>query len=39
MLHDLTKDDGHAILKRAAEERKEWRRSGMMSETCSTSED
>jgi len=28
MLHDLAKDDGFAALKRAAEIREEWRRSG-----------
>jgi len=30
MLRDLTKDDDYSALKRAAEERKEWRYSGMI---------
>ena len=39
MLHDLTKGDSYATLKHTAEERKRWRYSGPMSETCSTAED
>jgi len=38
MLHDLTKSDGCDALKQAAEDRKGWRYSWMMSETCSTAE-
>jgi len=40
MLHDLTKGDSYgAALKQAAENRKAWRYSGILLETCSTAED
>ena len=38
-VHDLANDIGNITLKRAVENREEWRYGEMMSKTCSTAED